>query len=128
MDSSPQLTTTRKQLQGYGASRYLARKLTVSLPPVAKSGNAYVYGLHQVIAAIRTYNSKPRIQLTTKQVLEQILTQLLPRLDNVTPLISTNDTTEVSNIARQLLTQMHRTEKSLAEVKATAVSIGKYKH
>ena len=76
LPTSPEPTTTRKQLQGYGASRYLVRRLTASLVPVAKSGNAYVYSLGQAIAAIRDYSSNPRIKLATKQVLEQILAQL----------------------------------------------------
>lgn len=123
--NSSTLTTTRKQLRGYGASHYLARRLTVPLPPVSKSGNAYVYALEQVIAAIREYNSKPRIQPTTKAVLEQIVTQLLAQLNNVVPLVSSDSTKEVSSVARQLLNQMHRTDKALSEMKATVASMGK---
>ena len=128
LPTSPEPTTTRKQLQGYGASRYLGRRLTASLVPVAKSGNAYVYSLGQAIAAIRDYSSNPRIKLATKQVLEQILAQLLTRLDTVAPFVAGNDTTEVSNIARQLLDQMRRTDKSLSEMKATVASVGDRKH
>jgi len=128
LPTSPEPTTTRKQLQGYGASRYLVRRLTASLVPVAKSGNAYVYSLGQAIASIRDYSSNPRIKLTTKQVLEQILAQLLTRLDNVARFVAGNGTTEVSNIARQLLDQMRRTDKSLSEMKATVASVGDRKH
>lgn len=118
-------TLTRKQLRGYGASRYLARRLTASLQPVAKSGNAYVYVVDRAIAAIREYKSRARIQLTTKKVLEQILTQLLAQLDNVVPLVANGTTTEVSEVARQLLNQMRRTDKALSDMKATVASVGK---
>jgi len=118
-------TLTRKQLRGYGASRYLTRRLTASLQPVAKSGNAYVYAVDQAISAIREHKSRARIQLTTKEVLEQILAQLLAQLDNVVPLVTNGTTTEVSDVAQQLLNQMRRTDKALSEMKATVASIGK---
>ncbi|MGB3299991.1 MAG: hypothetical protein WBA76_17135 [Phormidesmis sp.] len=119
-------TTTRKQLQGYGASRYLARTLTASLTPTAKSGNAYVYALEQAIAAVREYSSKPRVRPATKQALAQIMAQLLTRLNNVVPLVANSKTTEISSVARRLLNQMHRTDKSLSEMKATVASMGKH--
>jgi len=99
--------------------------LTASLQPVAKSGNAYVYAVDQAIAAIREHKSRARIQLTTKEVLEQILAQLLAQLDNVVPLVTNGTTTEVSDVAQQLLNQMRRTDKALSEMKATVASIGK---
>lgn len=125
MNSSPMPTTTRKQLRGYGASHYLARRLTASLPSVAKSGNAYVYAIDQVTAAIREHSSKARTQLATKEVLEQIATQLLAQLNNVVPLVPNSSTTEVSDVARQLLKQMRRTDKALSNMKATVASMGK---
>ncbi len=129
MDSSASATTsttTRKQLRGYGASRYIARRLTASLTPITKAGNAYVYTIDQVIAAIREYRAKARIQLATKQVLEKMMTQLLTRLNNIVPLVIASGTTEVSDVARQLLHQMRRTDQALAELKATSASIGQH--
>ena len=117
-------TTTRRQLRGYGASGYLARRLTESLEPVAKSGNAYVYTLEQVAASVREYSAHKRIQSTTKQVLEQMLAQLLALIDNVVPMTPNDSKTEVSGVAQQLLKQMHRTDKALANMKATVASIG----
>lgn len=116
------LTTTRKQLRGYGATRYLSRKLTRSLKPIAKSGNAYVYALDQVAGAVRDYCSNKRIKPTTKAVLEQILAQLLARIDSVVPLTPNSDKTEVSDVAQQLLKQMRRTDKAMAELKAMVAS------
>ena len=123
MDASAP-TVTRKQLQGYGASRYLALMLTRSLAPVAKSGNAYVYALTQVVTAARDYAAKPRVQATTKQTLEQILTQLLARINNVISLVPNGDKTEVSDVAQQLLKQMRLTDKAMADMKATVASMG----
>lgn len=117
-------TITRKQLRGYGASHYLARRLTALLSPIEKSGNAYVYAVVQVSTAIREYSSKAGIQTTTREVLEQILTQLLAQLDNVVPLVPSTHTTEVSDVARQLFNQMRRTDKVLSEMKATVASMG----
>ena len=115
---------TRKQLRGYGASRYLARRLTEPLAPIGKSGNAYLYALDQIVAAVRKYRSKSRLQHSTRQILEQLLTQLLTRIDNVVPLVSGDHETEVSDVAKLLLRQMRRTDKALAEMKATVASIG----
>lgn len=120
-------TATRKQLRGYGASHYIARRLTASLTPIAKVGNAYVYTIDQVIAAIREYRLKARTQLATKQLLEQMMVQLLTRLNNVVPLVSAKDsTTEVSDVARQLLHQMRRTDQAIAELKAASASTGQH--
>ncbi|MFK8185414.1 MAG: hypothetical protein AB8B99_18720 [Phormidesmis sp.] len=120
--TSPTATTTRKQLRGYGVSRYLARRLTQALTPVNKLGNAYVYRLEHVIGATRTYQSNTRIQEKTRQLLEQVMTQLLSRVDNVVPILPNSPTTEVSEIAKQLLNQMHQTDRAMAEMKATAAS------
>ena len=120
-------TTTRKQLRGYGASRYLARRLPRSLAPVTKSGNAYVYALDQVVMAVRDYSARARIQRTTKQVLEQILIQLLSRIDNVVSLVPNSNQTEIGDVAQQLLKQLHRTDKAMAELKATVASMGGHK-
>lgn len=124
---SPAPTTTRKQLRGYGASHYMARRLTASLTPIKKVGNAYVYTIDQVVAAIREYRSKAQIQLATKQLLEQMMAQLLTRLNNVVPLvIAKGSTTEVSDVARQLLHQMRRTDQAIAELKAASASMGQH--
>lgn len=116
---------SRKQLQGYGASRYLARKLTGSLTPIAKSGNAYIYALDQVISAIRAYSQKTRIRITTKQALEDVITQLVARLDNVVPLVTGHGKTEISDVTQQLIQQMRRTDKALSDMKATVASMGR---
>ena len=55
-------TTTRKQLQGYGASRYLAYSLTKDLTSATKQGRAYAYVLRDVIVSIREYKKRPRIK------------------------------------------------------------------
>ena len=126
MDAST-LTTTRKQLRGYGASHYLARRLTRSLEPITKSGNAYVYALAQVVTAARNYSEQARVQPTTKQILEQMLTQLVSQIDNVVPMLPDGHRTAAGDAAKLLLKQMHRTDKAMAELKATVASIGGHK-
>lgn len=122
--SSSALTTTRKQLRGYGATSYLARRLTESLTPVDKLGNAYVYALEQTITAIREYAARSRVRTETKQTLEKILDELLARLSNVVGLPLKPDNSEVGHLARELMKAIRRTDKSMAEMKATVASMG----
>ncbi|MEL6815007.1 MAG: hypothetical protein AAFP03_09360 [Cyanobacteria bacterium J06598_3] len=120
------VTVTRKQLRGYGTTRYLARKLTESLEPLGKSGSAYVYDLAQAIAAIREYGGRSRIRPHTKQTLLKILDVLLPRLNNVVDLPTGNSSSEVSRLAQHAMQAMRQTDKALAEMKATAAALGEH--
>jgi hypothetical protein len=124
IDSSVQQTqtTTRKQLQGYGATRYLATKITASLTPVDRAGTAYVFALEPTIAAIRLYAARSRIHLTTQQTLNHILSELLARLDNIIPLSLEEKPSELGKLAKQALKAMRRTDKAMAEMKATVAS------
>lgn len=117
-------TTTRKQLQGYGASHYLAYSLTKNLTSVTKQGRAYAYVPRDVIVSIREYKKRPRIKPTTSQTLEIILRSLLERLGNITEVPFTRGTDpEMSEIAKQLIQAMSDTDSVLAELKATAATI-----
>ncbi|MEL7334423.1 MAG: hypothetical protein AAFN12_19410 [Cyanobacteria bacterium J06560_2] len=118
------LTTTRKQLRGYGATPYLARKLTESLSPVEKQGNAYVYQLEPTIGAIRIYSERSRVQAETKQTLETILSELLARLSNVVSLPPTDSASDVGYLAQSLIKAIRRTDRSMAEMKAVVASMG----
>ena len=117
-------TTTRKQLQGYGASRYLATVLTKDLTPVTKQGRAYAYVLSDVIISIREYKKRPRIKPTTSQTLENILRSLLERLGNVIQVPFNHGTDpEISQLAKQLIQAMSDTDSVLVELKATTANI-----
>lgn len=117
-------TTTRKQLTGYGASRYQATALTKNLTPVAKQGKAYAYSLTDVIISIREYLQRPRIKPTTRQTFEDILPVLLERLSNVIPVSFGSSThPEISQLAKQLTQAMADIDNALAELKATAATI-----
>ncbi|MBE9118632.1 hypothetical protein IQ249_22335 [Lusitaniella coriacea LEGE 07157] len=120
--------TTRKQLQGYGATRYQAQVVTKNLTPVAKQNRAYAYALTDVITSIREYLQRPRIKATTRQTLEIVLQSLLERLGNVLQVPFTRGTDpELSQLAKQLTQAMCGTDRALAELKATAATIkGKY--
>jgi hypothetical protein len=120
----PVLTITRRQLQGYGATRYLAAKITASLTPVEKAGAAYVYALEPTIAAIRLYAERSRIRPTTQQTLSHILPALLARLDNIVPLSLEERPSELGKLAQQAIKAMRRTDKALSEMKATVASTG----
>lgn len=121
-------TTTRRQLQGYGVSRYYATKLTKHLTPLCRQGKAYVYALSDVIQSLRDNIERSRIQPKTRLTLEQILQLLLARLGNVLEVpFSRANTSEVSKLARHLSQAMSQTDTTLAALKATAATI-KGKH
>lgn len=122
--NNAELTTTRKQLRGYGATVYLSRKLTESLTPVEKSGRGYRYALEPTISAIRDYAMRSRVRAETRQTLKTILRELLSRLDNVVALQPTTDTSEVTHLTQALIAAMRRTDKSMADMKATVASMG----
>ena len=122
--SDTALTTTRKQLRGYGASRYLARRLTCAIEPVAKAGSAYVYSLEETVIAIRQYRQRQRVQQATKATLDLILDALLTRLGNVVEFAPDSDASDISWLARQTVKAMRQTDKALAEMKATVASMG----
>lgn len=113
--------TTRLQLQGYGTTRYQAEEITKNLTSVANQGRAYAYPVSDVVASIREYLQRPRIQPATRQILEAVLQALLERLGNVIEVPfgrSTNP--EINKLARQLTQAMSDTNSALAELKATA--------
>ncbi|MBD0345003.1 MAG: hypothetical protein ICV63_09330 [Coleofasciculus sp. Co-bin14] len=116
--------TTRKQLKGYGATRYQAEALTKNLTSVAKQGRDYAFSVSDVIASIRNYLQRPRIQPATRQILEAVLQVLLERLSNVieVPFGHATDP-EINKLARQLTLAMSNTDTALAELQATAATI-----
>ncbi|MEP0871493.1 hypothetical protein NDA01_16915 [Trichocoleus desertorum AS-A10] len=120
--------TTRKQLQGYGATTYQARVLTQSLSPVATQGKTYTYEITGVIASIREYLQRPRIKLVTCQKLESVLEALLNQLGNIIAIpFGKSSDLEISRLAKNLIQSMAKTDQALAELKATAATIkGKY--
>ncbi len=116
--------TTRLQLRGYGATRYQAEAMTKNLTAVANQGRAYAYPVSDVVASIREYLQRPRIQPTTRQILEAVLQALLERLGNVIEIPFGRGTNpEINKLARQLTQAMSRTDSALAELKATAATI-----
>ena len=116
--------TTRRQLQGYGASSYHAEVITKNLTLVAKQGRTYIYAVSDVIVSIRDYLQRPRVKPTSRQVLEGVLQALLERLNNVVevPFGCATDP-EINKLARQLSQSMSDTDSALAELEATAATI-----
>jgi hypothetical protein len=116
--------TTRLQLRGYGATRYQAEAITKNLTSVSKQGRAYVYPVSDVVASIKEYLQRPRIQPATRQILEAVCHALLERLGNVIEVPFGHGThPEINKLARQLTQSMSRTDSALAELKATAATI-----
>ena len=122
------VVTTRKQLQGYGASRHLARAITSNPTPGGHEGRAYTYSVKEVIGAIRDYLQNSRIKLKTQETLHEILQVLLNRLGNVVQIsFSSGTDPELSKLTQQLFKAMSNTDKTLSELKATAASLKKRK-
>jgi hypothetical protein len=121
-------TTTRRQLQGYGVSRYYAIALTKNLTPIARQSNAYVYTLSDVIKSLRDHLERSRIKAKTRQTLEQILQVFLERLGNVLEVpFGRANASEVSKLAMRLSQAISKTDVTLAALKATAATMkGKY--
>jgi len=116
--------TTRLQLRGYGATRYQAEAVTRKLTVVANQGRAYAYPVSDVVASIREYLQRPRIQPVTHQILEAVLQALLERIGNVIEVpFDRGINPEINKLARQLTQAMSRTDSTLAELKATAATI-----
>ena len=80
---SQDVTVTRKQLQGHGLSRYLAKRLTETLLPLAKEKNAFVYSLSAVLSSITVYQSRKRIHQKTRNQLEQVYQALIPQINTI---------------------------------------------
>lgn len=125
---SAEQTTTRKQLQGYGATRYQSELITKNLTSVAKHGRAYAYAVGDVMVSIKEYSQHTRIKQTTRQSLETILQMLLERLNNVIEVPFGRTTApKINKLARQLTQAMSNTDRALTELKATTATI-KAKH
>ncbi len=119
-----QKVTTRLQLRGYGATRYQAEAITKNLTAVVNQGRAYAYPVSDVVASIREYLQRPRIQPATRQILEAVYRALLERLGNVIEVPFGRGTNpEINKLARELTQAMSRTDSTLAELKATAATI-----
>jgi len=116
--------TTRPQLRGYGATRYQAEAITKNLTAVARQGRAYAYSVSDVVASIREYLQRPRIQPATRQILEAVCLALLERLGNVIEVPFGRGTNpEINKLARELTQAISRTDSALAELKATAATL-----
>ncbi len=122
-------TTTRQQLQGYGATRYQARAVTQALTPVGKQGRAYAYALSDVIVSLRNSLQQSRIKLRTRAVLAVVLKALLERLNNVIEIsFSLESDPETAHLAKHLTQAMSNTDLALADLQAIAATINaKYK-
>lgn len=116
---------TRRQLRGYGATEYLAKKITRDLTPVETRSRAYVYDVRDAIAAIRNYQQNPRIQAATRSILEQILKELINYLGNVVKVpFGADNKSELALLVNHLMQAMNQTDRILADLKTKADATG----
>ncbi|WP_035829659.1 hypothetical protein [Crocosphaera watsonii] len=117
-------TTTRKQLRGYGLSPYLSIVITKTLTPTKKQGRTLIYDLSEVISAVRIYLTKTRLKPQTRVILQNLLTTLLERINNVVPLPFTRTTDpELSRLAKKAFESLRQAENHFANMKATLAEI-----
>lgn len=121
--------TTRKQLQGYGATSHQARSITKNLSPIHIESRTYAYPISDVIASIREYLKRPRLKTVTHQKLRAVLEALLQRLGNVIDVpFGQPINSEISKSTKRLIQAVADTDQALAELKATAATAkGKHK-
>ncbi len=119
---------TRKQLQFYGISRYHSIEITKSISPVSKCGQIFSYDLKKVIAEIKTYIQRPRIQKSSRKSLSIVLGTLLEILGNIVEIpFSPGMNTELRVLVVQLTKAMNKTNASLSVLQADGAEI-KYKY
>ena len=121
-DTLARQTTSRRQLQGYGLSRFQSRAVTQQLTHCDRQGQAYLYEIREVITSIRNYVQRPRVQPETKSKLAMVLNLLLQQLGNVTPAFAGSATTELGEMTRSLMRTMVKSDQQLAEMKAVVAS------
>ena len=121
-------TVTRKQLQFYGISRYHSIELTKSISPRSKCGQIYLYDLKKIIAEVRTYIQRPRIQNSSRKSLSIALDTLLEFLGNIVevPFLPGMDTALLTLVV-QLTKAINKTNASLSVLQADGAEI-KYKY
>jgi hypothetical protein len=120
----PPKETDRCQLRGYGLSEYLAIAITKNIQPIRKDGRTAHYALSDVIDSIMRYHDRTRIKPKTKQILANVLSSLVERLDNLAPVgFSGSTDPDLGRLAKQALSLMRSTRSHFAEMKAMVATI-----
>jgi hypothetical protein len=124
MKTNTAITISRKQLQAYGLTSYYAIKITKNLTPVLKKNCAYFYNISDLITTIKYFLQQSNSRPKTSHSLRTALDFLLQLLDNKIEVIFQQDTdSEISCLARKVLRKMQKTDRNLAEITATAMTI-----
>ena len=115
---------TRKQLRGLGLSHYLAREITRNLTPVQKQAQAFCYSIQDVVMSMKEHSNKIRVKPQTRRILDVASTQLLLVTGNRIPVaFGTAPDSELSQLVKQALRQMRKTDRTLASLKLDAAEI-----
>lgn len=119
--SSEIKTVTRRQLRGLGLSLYHAAIITKTLKPYSQKGSVYFYSASEVVGSLRQYIKRPKIKATTRETLEAALDILLDLIGNmVTVAFGISTDPELSQMTRELMTTISKTNSSLAALKIDA--------
>ena len=123
--SLPSHHITRAQLRGYGLSDYLVRRVTATVQPVAKRGNAHCFELSVIMVVLRDHCQQPRTRSVTRTAIQRVLTELSPLLGNIVTaqfnIASENHDLRESWV--NLIKAQKVTDQALAEIKAMTAEI-----
>ena len=97
------MNVTRYHLIGFGATQYLAKKLTRSLSIQGKSGRSNLYRASDVLESASEYESRSRIHNATKISLRGLIQELKAVSDNVVRVPFGAPETASSSFVKQLL-------------------------
>ncbi|MGF1602026.1 MAG: hypothetical protein ACFCU8_08380 [Thermosynechococcaceae cyanobacterium] len=97
------MNITRHHLIGFGATQYLAKKLTHSLSVQGKSQRSNLYKASDVLRTASAYHSKSRIHHATKTSLSRLIQQLKAVSENVVRVPFGAPETDASPFIKQLL-------------------------
>lgn len=120
------MNITRHHLVGWGASQYLAIKLTKSCQVQGKEKRCNLYSAIDVKASIKDYLKHPSIRKTTKNILGQILQELSPLVSNVISVPFGTSESIVSQMTKGLIASMLDSKDHQYRLEATAIK-GKHK-
>lgn len=111
---------TRRQLHDWGASVYLARRLTRDLPAADRPGRALAYEARAIVAAIDRHAARSTVPPQTRDRLAALKAELLRHLG-----VSTFNRPPNGRVAKPE-PRPHGAEKSAREFKKLKIRQGKF--
>lgn len=116
----------RKQLIAWGASVYLARRLTSSLVSTAKVGRANGYDSQEVVGACYKLLEKPRTRLATRNILEALIGKLQGTISPKEIQVDNSNDAEFDAILNRLDNVGKKVQKHLRDIRSMKIQYGTF--